>query len=89
MTRCPVPSAQLRVEKPPGWRELGTQSRGVLAEEHAVDELASVVDPGLLEDRLEVVLDGIGGDVQRGGDVLGVDASQHELGDVTFAGCDV
>jgi hypothetical protein len=42
-----------------------------IAEEDLADEVAAAADPGLLEDVLEVLLDGVGGYDERGGDLGG------------------
>ena len=46
---------------------------------------APAANAGLVEDGLEVVLHGVGGDVQGRGDLLRVDPLQHQTGDVALA----
>jgi hypothetical protein len=43
----------------------------VVVEEQACDQFATGADAHLVEDRLEVILDGVGGEVQTVGDVVG------------------
>ena len=49
------------------------------------DEIPAAADAGLVEDGLEVVLDGVPRDVQRVGDGVRSVAAQHEPGDIGFA----
>ena len=55
------------------------------AEEFA-DEITPGVHPDFVEHGLEMVLDGVPGDVQGVGDAAGWFAAQDEGGDLRFAG---
>lgn len=56
----------------------------VVVEEDAGGQRAAAADAGFGEDRLEVVLHGVGREVQLGADVGGADALQDELDHVLF-----
>jgi hypothetical protein len=57
----------------------------VVLEEDLADEFGPASRPGLVEDALEVILHGVGRDVQGGGDLLGGEPAEAEAGDVSFA----
>jgi hypothetical protein len=57
----------------------------VVVEEQAGDQFTSRAGAGLVEDRLEVVLDGVHGEVQSLPDVVGGKALGDEFGDASFA----
>ena len=65
--------------------QVGAHPGHVLVEVDPRDQLAAAAHVGLVEDRLQVVLDGVRRHVQRRRDLLGVDALQHQPGDVALA----
>lgn len=62
-------------------------ARVVVGGEHLGDEVTTAADAGLLEDTLEVLLDGVGGEVEveGGGDSCGGVALQDVPGDLLLA----
>jgi DNA-binding CsgD family transcriptional regulator len=56
----------------------------VVVEEQACDQFATGADAHLVEDRLKVILDGVGGEVQTVGDVVGRVPLGDELRDESF-----
>src|SRR5829696_7249085 len=62
-----------------------TQAGFVVGEEHLADQVAAAADPGLVEDALEVLLDGVGRDHQPLGDLGSGVALQHQPGDLLLA----
>jgi len=61
------------------------QSRRVVVEVPARDELAARAHPDLVEDRLEMVLDRVGREEQPGRDLSGGQMLRDELGDGPLA----
>jgi hypothetical protein len=54
-------------------------------EEHLADQLAAAAGAGLLEDRLEMVLDGVLRDLQRGGNLFVGETLDAQVGDLALA----
>ena len=63
----------------------GSDQSGSGRVEQMSDEIPAAADAGLVEDGLEVVLDGVPRDMQRVGDGVRSVAAQHEPGDIGFA----
>ena len=84
---CPRPIQRPATQRSAGDRALlvVAQARLVVGEEDLADQFAPAVDAGLLEDVLEVLLDGLRRDGQRCGDLRGGIALQDQPGDILLA----